>query len=96
MTDWENKVAKEDPEYLTHKQPWVLDRVKALIQERGKGFTSIEEAQAVAQEALREVNARLKKTLPQRASIQSVASGRTASVPSAPPKTLHAALSGVL
>lgn len=91
ITDWEKAQAKSDPDYSV-KQPMVMDRVTAIVRERGRGFTSVEDAQAVAKQALDDVNARLKGVMPARnGSIRNVPAGGSKPA-SAEPKTLREAI----
>lgn len=62
ITTWETALSKSDPDYSV-KQPLVLDRVRGIVMERGYGLKSVTDAREVAEQALKDVTAKLKPVL---------------------------------
>lgn len=90
MTKWESDKLKSDPDYSV-KQPLVLDRVQAIIFNRKRGLSSVEDARAVGEQALKDVNEKLKNMLPKRTQIRNPPAGNNRPV-STEPKTLKDAI----
>lgn len=94
ITAWEASQAKTDPDYSKVKQPLVLDRVHAIIHERGKLLSSPEDARIVAEQALKDVNERLKSVLPPRTELRNIPPAGNRPVSAGKPKNLKEAISG--
>lgn len=65
ITQWESDQKKRNPDYAV-LQPMVLDRVRAIVTERGYGFESVQDAKDTADKALKDVQDRMKSFAPRR------------------------------
>lgn len=94
VTDWETRQKVSDPDY-SKKAELVETTCRAIVQREGKAPTTPEEATALADRALAEVNRQFKAVMPKPKPI--APSPRSTSANTAPaPKTLREAIEGAV
>lgn len=95
VTAWEKRTAGADPDYAEKKASMVETTARAIIQRTGKAPASADEAVALVDQALNEVNASLKALIPKPRPITPAPTSMSARN-SVVPKTLREAIEASL
>lgn len=94
VTAWETRIKASDPDY-PKKEKLVLDRCLSIVRSEGNAPTTPEEATALSDRALAEINAEFKAALPKPRPITPGPTGTSTSA-AAQPTTLREAINGAV